>query len=514
MKKQFASIVAAILMTVTFVNCETKVSSVTFDKTSLTLNVGSTQALVVTVRPEKATVNEIAWSSDNTGIATVSDKGVVAAISKGTATITVAVTSKDIKQTASCAVEVLIPISSIALSKSELAIIAGDTGSLKATIEPKNADNKNLAWTSSDKEVATVDADGIIKTLRVGAATITASALDGSDKSATCELTVRLPRPKRGDVYVAGTSSGDATLWINGDPISLGKGEARSVFVGGDDIYVAGQGDGYPTLWKNGVAQRLSEKQYGAEAYSVFASGQDVYVAGTESDNAVLWKNGAPQQLNKENYKAEARCVFVSGKDVYVVGWEASGQANNDTAILEAQLGLPLSEGSGEKKTVATFWKNGRPQRLTDGSRNALAYSIYVSGNTVYVVGTETIELGIPCTTIWEDGVPERLSESSLVSRADCVFVSNSDVYVAGTEMFMASLSSIATLWENGTRQRLTTTNVTNNFAEARFVFVANGDVFVAGSEKTGKGEDVAVLWKDGEAQYLGIGKANAIFVK
>jgi len=505
---------AAILLLLAFVGCGTKVNSVALDKTSLTLNVGSTEALAVRVHPEKATVNEIGWSCDNTAIATVSDQGAVTAISKGSATITVTVTSKDIKRTASCAVEVRIPISNIVISKTETTLTAGEKEKLKATIAPENADNKDLSWASSDKDVATVDADGTITTLRVGTATITASAQDGSNTAATCELIVRLPRPKPSDVYVGGTSGGDATLWINGDPTKLGKGEARSVFVAGNDIYVAGQGDGYATLWKNGVAQRLSEKSYGAKAHSVFASGKDVYVAGTEGGHAVLWKNGEPQRLNNESYKAEARCVFVSGKDVYVAGWEASGQANNDTAILEAQLGLPISGGSGEKKTVATIWKNGKQQRLTNGSRNAKAYSIYVSGNTTYVVGTETIELGIPCSTIWEDGVPERIADSGIVSEPDSVFVYGSDVYVAGTEMYMESFSSIAMLWENGARQRLTTTNVTNNFAEARFVFVADGNVFVAGSEKTGKGEEVAVIWKNGEAQYLGIGKANAVFVK
>jgi len=392
-----------------FVACERRVSGVSLDKTSLTLNVGSTEAIRAKALPENAIVNTVAWSSDNAEVATVSDDGVVTAMSKGTATITVAVTSKDIEMIARCAVKVVIPVSGIALNKTELTLTIGDTGSLSATIEPENADNKNLTWTSSNKDIATVDAGGAIAALRIGAATITASTRDGSNKTANCEVTVRLPSPKPGDVYVAGTSNGDATLWINADPKSLGKGEAHSVFVAGNDIYVAGEGDGYATLWKNGVAQRLSEKSYGAVAYSVCVSGKDVYVAGKESNNAVLWKNGAPQRLSNEKYNAEARCVFVSGKDVYVAGWEANGQANNDRAILEAQIGIPLGGSSGERREVATIWKNGSPQRLTDGSRNAKAYSIYVSGGTVYVAGSEDIKFVKPCTTIWEDGVPQQL---------------------------------------------------------------------------------------------------------
>jgi hypothetical protein len=244
MNNYIVSITATLLLLFTSAACEKSVSGVALDKATLALNIGSTEALVATIHPEKAVVNSVAWSSNNTNVATVSNKGVVTAISKGIAAITVAVTSKDIKRTASCAVEVLIPISNIALNKTETTLTVGEKEKVKATIAPENADNKDLAWTSSDKDVATVDADGTITAIRVGAATVTASARDGSNTAATCEVIVRLPHPKRGDVYVAGTSGGDATLWINGDPKSLGKGEACSVFVGGDDIWLPEKGMG------------------------------------------------------------------------------------------------------------------------------------------------------------------------------------------------------------------------------------------------------------------------------
>jgi len=115
--------------------------------------------------------------------------------------------------------------------------------------------------------------------------------------------------------------------------------------------------------------------------------------------------------------------------------------------------------------------------------------------------------------------VSTRPSDNSLFSKADCVFVSNSDVYVVGSEVYdvaragRAASSSIAMLWENGTRQRLGDVEI-NYWTSAKSVFVANGNVFVAGDETRLDGKYAAVLWKNGAVQYLGVGQANAVFVK
>ena len=47
-----------------------------------------------------------------------------------------------------------------------------------------------VTWKSSDAKVASVDANGLVTGLKKGKATITATAVDGSGKKATCEITV------------------------------------------------------------------------------------------------------------------------------------------------------------------------------------------------------------------------------------------------------------------------------------------------------------------------------------
>ena len=84
----------------------------------------------------------------------------------------------------------IIPVSQITLNKTETSISVGNSETLTATVAPENATIKALTWASSDEDVATVAPDGTVTAVKAGAATITATAADGSGKSATCTVTV------------------------------------------------------------------------------------------------------------------------------------------------------------------------------------------------------------------------------------------------------------------------------------------------------------------------------------
>ena len=84
----------------------------------------------------------------------------------------------------------IIPVSQITLNKAEASISVGNSETLTATVAPENAANKALNWASSDEDVATVAPDGTVTAVKVGTATITATAADGSGKSAVCKVTV------------------------------------------------------------------------------------------------------------------------------------------------------------------------------------------------------------------------------------------------------------------------------------------------------------------------------------
>ena len=83
-----------------------------------------------------------------------------------------------------------IPVTGVSVSTSESSINVGNTLQLEATVEPSNATNKNVTWSSSNPEIATVDeATGLVTGIALGTATIIATSVDGG-KTATTRVEV------------------------------------------------------------------------------------------------------------------------------------------------------------------------------------------------------------------------------------------------------------------------------------------------------------------------------------
>lgn len=83
-------------------------------------------------------------------------------------------------------------ITSIKLNKKSATIKRGNTFQLKVkAIKPSSADNQKVKWSSSNKKVASVDKNGLVKAKGVGTCTITCSATDGSNVKAICTITVK-----------------------------------------------------------------------------------------------------------------------------------------------------------------------------------------------------------------------------------------------------------------------------------------------------------------------------------
>ena len=81
-------------------------------------------------------------------------------------------------------------VTSITLNKTTLTLDEGSSETLTATISPTNATNKQVTWSTNKSSVAKVDTTGKITAVSAGTATITATAKDGSGKSASCTVTV------------------------------------------------------------------------------------------------------------------------------------------------------------------------------------------------------------------------------------------------------------------------------------------------------------------------------------
>lgn len=158
------------------------VSSVSLNETSLNLLTGDRATLTATVLPTNATDKTISWSSSNEDVATIKN-GKITALNAGQATITA--TTKDGGLTASCLVSVtqkIVPVNGVSLNYNELELSVGDSEDLIAKVLPTNATNKEVIWSTTDDEVASVDENGRVTALKVGETMVTVTTVDGGYK--------------------------------------------------------------------------------------------------------------------------------------------------------------------------------------------------------------------------------------------------------------------------------------------------------------------------------------------
>lgn len=168
------------------------VSSVSLNKSTLRMDVGSSERLTATVLPANARDKSVSWSSSNNLVASVNQNGEVYAGGKGSAVITA--TTYDGKKTATCQVTVIALVNRVELNKSALTLAQGKTETLVANVLPTYADNRSVTWSSSNQSVATVDGAGKVTAKVAGTAVITVASVEGG-KTATCKVTVPAPAP-------------------------------------------------------------------------------------------------------------------------------------------------------------------------------------------------------------------------------------------------------------------------------------------------------------------------------
>ncbi|KNY28608.1 Ig-like domain-containing protein [Pseudobacteroides cellulosolvens] len=156
------------------------VTSVTVSKKLATLKIGDPDLLLeAAVLPDNATIKDILWTSSNVKIATVDENGSVHAVAPGKVIIT-AYSKQDGTKRAACTITVPVPVSGIDLTTTIATLKVGQIGvRIGARIIPYNAAMKKVEWSSSDPSVLAVSASGVVTPIKEGAATISATTVDG-----------------------------------------------------------------------------------------------------------------------------------------------------------------------------------------------------------------------------------------------------------------------------------------------------------------------------------------------
>lgn len=122
----------------------------------------------------------------------------------------------------------VVNVETVTLDKSTCTLYEGESVELIASVLPQNATDKTLTWSSSNTSVATVS-EGVVTAVSQGSVTITAKSNDGSNISASCQLTVE---KKVVPVEPVGSA---IRLWYNGSYQEIPVSNIDSItFVAGD----------------------------------------------------------------------------------------------------------------------------------------------------------------------------------------------------------------------------------------------------------------------------------------
>ena len=214
--------------------------------------------------------------------------------------------------------------------------------------------------------------------------------------------------------------------------------------------------------------------------------------------------------------------------DIYVAGIQKNSSSVPVATYWKNGEATPLSDGQREAvaksvyvsgsdvyvvgyttnaagKHVATLWKNGDAISLTDGKEQSDATSVYVSGSSVLVAGYATVD-GRAMPVYWQNQAMKvlELEPKAFGGKADAITMDGSDILVAGTQQPQKAL-----FWKNTTRTVLPADGATTFLVNG--ISTANHHVYVAATALIG-GIFKALLWKDGVSQplALGAGLSNA----
>ena len=345
----------------------TPVSSVSMNLSSKTLKVGATTQLTATVAPSNASNQTVLWKSSNDSVATVSSSGLVTAKAAGTATITA--TARDgsgRKATATITVNE-VKVTGITVSPTSKTMNIDATAQLTATVSPSNATNKAVTWSSSNTAVASVSSGGLVTAKAVGTATITATAKDGSGKTATSTIKVTCSHKS----FVNGACSGcgikAAAITQQPTSVTVAKGAMATVSV-------KASGDGLTYRWyfkDKGSSSFNYTSTFTGNTYSVSMTdarnGRQVYCRVYDKYGNMVQSNTATLTMGVVKITQQPTSVTVAKGAMATVSVKASGDGLTYRWYYK-------NKGSSSFIYTSTFTGNTYSVSMTDARNGRQVY--------------------------------------------------------------------------------------------------------------------------------------------
>ena len=371
------------------VNVTLPVSGLILNFTDKSIYVGEKFKLKVSVNPSTATELGVTWKSSNTSIATINEDGEIEGIAGGTAVITA--TTKDGGYSATCVINVLESVSSISLNYQTYYLGVDKSVFLVATVTTPTASNKDVFWSTSDPDIATVNQKGKVTGRKLGTVTITAMALDGTEVEASAEIQVVRPVESVSldrttiSLLVGQTRKLKATVgpknatiktpkWTSSDPsvaIVDEDGEVIAIKAGTTTITAeAGDNSGKKALCYVTVYDRVASTGITLQDKTiVMLPGEEKVVQmvliPTASTDSVTWStdNNAVARVDKNTGRITARATGVA----YITAMTDSGKTAQVEVIV---IGLNITSITLEEYT------NYGTQLQVEGATSRVTWSI------------------------------------------------------------------------------------------------------------------------------------------
>ena len=342
----------------------TRVAAITLDNTELAMTPAQKQQLSASVSPEDADNKNLVWTSSDESVATVTEEGLVTAIGRGSSTITcMAADGSGTLATCTVTVTGTVYVTSITLDETSLVLVVDATKKLIPTISPSNADDKSVAWSSSNEDVATVTKTGLVVAISAGTATITCSANDGSGVKARCVVNVY--NTIDGHAYVdLGLTSG--TLWATTNVGADSPEEYGDYFAWGE---TTPQSDNAYTWvsykWCNGTHNKITKyctnSSYGNDG---FTDGKAVLDANDDAARANWggdWR--MPTRAEFEELIDNTRREWT--KQNNVAGYKFTSKTNGNSIFLPA-AGYRSYSVILEKGSYGYYWSSSLDESYPD----------------------------------------------------------------------------------------------------------------------------------------------------
>ena len=395
------------------------VSGILLNFSEKTIYVGESFDLKASVSPSNASDLGVKWESSNESVATVSGKGEVLGMSPGMAIITV--TTKDGGITANCVVTVREGLTSMTLYPAAYRVGVGKSFFLSVVVGDETVSDHQFRWVSSNSSVASVNKYGKVTGHKIGFATITAYALDGSGAEASSEIEVvrlaeRITLDKSSLTLIVGETNklnakitpSNATyktpVWL----VTTVDDPEKEV----DDILLIDE-DGYITALKEGTVMVYAMAQDSSGKFAVchvtvikrvpatsivLADKKIVMVQGEQrevrpvlnpigSTDGVTWSsdNSGVASVNKTSGRIKAKATGTA----YITAMTDSGKM---ATIEVSVIGLNRSELRLEQYERADLWVEGATGRVRWDTENPAIATVDNNGGIISrAVGTTYI---------------------------------------------------------------------------------------------------------------------------